>query len=494
MSKADFIAVDLGASSGRVLLGQWDGERFSLSELHRFTNGPVDVLGRLHWDILRLWEEIKTGLRVYAKEHGDRPAGIGIDTWGVDFVLSDKEGTLLGNPFHYRDKRTVGGVERLDALAGKERIYETTGIQFLELNTLTQLVSMVEARSPQLDTADTLLMMPDVFNYWLTGIKKTEYTNASTTQMLGAQSRAWDLSLLKDLGIPTHFLPNIVQPGTVLGSLDASVADEVGLHPDTPVVAPGTHDTASAVAAVPHLDEKSVYLSSGTWSLMGVEVAEPIINDEMLRLNFTNEGGVGGTIRLLKNVAGMWLLEESRRQWAREGQELGWSTLLDKARNAVPFQSIIDPDDASFNVPGNLPSAIRAYCQKTNQASPSSMGAVARCCLESLALKYRWVVEATERLTRQTVDTVRIVGGGSQNDLLNQFTADACGKRVVAGPVEATALGNIMMQAVAIGHIGNIKEGREAVARSVDLKHFEPKLQGAWDEAFGKFIKFSNLG
>ena len=493
MSRADFIAVDLGASSGRVLLGRWDGERFALSELHRFSNGPVMVLDRLYWDILQLWEEIKTGLRVYAKEHGNAPAGIGIDTWGVDFVLLDKHGELLGNPVHYRDTRTVGGVEKLDELVGKSRIYETTGIQFLELNTLTQISSMVQNGAPQLALADTLLMMPDAFNYWLTGVKKTEYTNASTTQMLDAKSRSWDLELLEELAIPSHFLPEIVQPGTVLGSLHPSVADEVGLDPSTAVIVPGTHDTASAVAAVPHLDEKSVYLSSGTWSLMGVEVSEPVINDEMLRLNFTNEGGVGGTIRLLKNVAGMWLLEESRRQWAREGKELDWETLLDEARNATPFQSIIDPDDPSFNVPGNLPGAIRTYCRETNQSEPNSVGAVARCCLESLALKYRWVVEAVERLTNQTMDTVRIVGGGSQNELLNQFTADACGKRVVAGPVEATALGNLMMQAVATGHVENIKVGREAVARSVELKTFEPKFQGSWDETFEQFRKLAKL-
>ena len=493
MSKADFIAVDLGASSGRVLLGQWDSERFALSELHRFINGPVTVLDRLYWDILGLWEEIKTGLRVYAREHGGAPAGIGIDTWGVDYVLLDKEGTLLGNPFHYRDTRTVGSVEKLDELVGKGRVYERTGIQFLELNTLTQLSSMVRAEAAQLALADTLLMMPDAFNYWLTGIKKTEYTNASTTQMLNAKSRAWDLDLLEELAIPSHFLPDIVQPGTILGPLHASLADEVGLDPATAVITPGTHDTASAVAAVPHLDEKSVYLSSGTWSLMGVEVSEPIINDEMLRLNFTNEGGVGGTIRLLKNVAGMWLLEESRRQWAREGKNLDWDVLLSEAQKAEPFQSIIDPDDASFNVPGDLPGAVRSFCQKTGQAQPESVGAVARCCLESLALKYRWVVEAVERLTGKTMDTVRIVGGGSQNELLNQFTADACGKKVVAGPVEATALGNLMMQAVATGHITTIKEGREAVARSVELKEFEPKSQERWNEAFERFKELSNL-
>ncbi len=489
VSKADFttnfIAVDLGASGGRVLLGKFGGERFELRELHRFPNGPVNVLGRLHWDVLGLWREIKTGLRRYAEAHPNTPlAGIGVDTWGVDFALLDEAGSLLGHPYHYRDARTDGMIEQVSDKVSRERLYERTGVQFMQINTLYQLYAM--RSDSRLGCAKTLLMMPDLFHYWLTGRKVGEYTVASTSQLLNAQSRTWDEEVLKALSLPTHIFPGLVQPGTVIGPLLNSVAKEVSLA-STPVIATGAHDTASAVAAIPELDENSVYISSGTWSLMGVELDEPMLNEAARALDVTNEGGVGGTVRLLKNVAGLWLLQESRERWRREGQDYSWEDLLEQATKAEPFRSFVNPGAETFLSPGDMPAAIRDYCRETNQPEPKSVGAVVRCALESLALKYRSVLEGLEGLLGRRLETVYIVGGGSQNDLLNQFTADACLRPVVAGPVEATALGNLMVQALATGHISDLAAGRRVVAASVSRRRYEPKHGAAWEEAYGRF-------
>jgi len=483
----NFIAVDLGASNGRVLLGCWDGARFDLHELHRFANGPVNVLGSLHWDVLQLWSEIKTGLARYAQQWSQPLAGIGLDTWGVDYALLDSAGRLLGNPYHYRDARTDGMVARAFDLAGRDAIFNATGIQFMQLNTLYQLLSMVERRDPQLAAAERLLMLPDLFHYWLTGRQAAEYTIASTSQMLDARSRTWSGELLANLGIPAAILPPVVMSGAVLGELRPEVAAEAGLHQAPPVIAVGSHDTASAVAAVPGLDGRSAYISSGTWSLVGVETPQPVIDERVLALNFTNEGGVSGNIRLLKNVTGLWLLQESRRQWQREGRDYGWGELLALAGQAQPFRSLIDPDAREFASPGDMPAALRAYCQRTGQPEPDSVGAVVRCCLESLALKARWVIEALETLLGHPLETIRIVGGGSQNHMLAQWTADACQRPVVAGPVEATALGNLMVQAIAAGHLSDVAAGRQAVAASVELHAFDPGPAGPWQEAWGRF-------
>jgi rhamnulokinase len=484
---ANFIAVDLGASSGRVVSAEWDGSAFRLRELHRFDNEPVTVRGHVHWDVLRLWHEIKVGLTKYAQS-GTRPlTGIGVDTWGVDYALLDAGGKLLGNPYHYRDGRNDGMVELACQRIPRQEIYAQTGIQFMQLNSLTQLLSLAEAKEPQLEHAATLLMMPDLFNYWLTGRKVSEYTAASTSQLLHAEDRRWATELAAALELPTDIFPEIVSPGTVLGPVSAEVCEEMGFAHEVPVVAVGSHDTASAVVAVPELDEHSVYLSSGTWSLIGVEIPEPILTEEALRFNFTNEGGVGGTIRLLKNVAGLWLLQESRHQWQREGRDYDWGELLDLAGQAEPFRSLLDPDAPDFLSHGDIPGAIRAYCRHTGQPEPEGVGAVVRCCLESLALRYRWVVEALETVTGRALTTVRVVGGGSQNHLLNQFTADACGRPVVAGPVEATALGNVVMQAIATGHISDLAAGRRAVAASVELDRYAPEPSPEWDQAFERF-------
>jgi rhamnulokinase len=483
---ADFLAVDLGAASGRVLLARWDGERFAVQELHRFANGPVNVLGRLHWDVLRQWQEIQAGLAKYAAQSGEAPAGIGLDTWGVDFGLLDRQGRLLGNPVHYRDARTEGIPDVVHKTVPFKRMFQTTGIQFMQINTVYQLCSMVHAGDPQLDAAETLLMMPDLFDYWLTGRKVGEYTIASTSQLLDAEKRRWASGLAAELGIPVRILPPIVSPGAILGDLRSDVAAAAGLSGAVPVIATGSHDTASAVAAIPGLDSESVYISSGTWSLMGVESKRPVINEEALAFNVTNEGGVGDTIRLLKNIAGLWLLQECRRQWQHEGRDHTWEDLLALAARAVPFRSLVDPDDPSFLNPPDMIAAIGAYCRRTGQPQPEGVGATARCCLESLALKYHCVLEGLQRLTGRRFAQVLVVGGGSQNRLLCQFTADACGLPVVAGPVEATALGNIMVQAIATGCLDGIASGRQAIAASIPRQTYEPHPSDAWQDAYGR--------
>jgi len=482
----NFLAVDLGASNGRVLVGRWNGSSFKLEELHRFPNGPVRVLGHMHWDALGLWSEIKTGLAKYASRFSEPPVSIGIDTWGVDFALLDHAGHLLGNPCHYRDPRTDGMPARAFARVPAAEIFEKTGIQFMQINTLFQLFSMAEAQDPQLQVAQTLLMMPDLFHYWFTGQKRAEYTIATTSQMFDSHRHAWCDDLLERLGIPPRILTEIVQPGSLLGEVRSDVAAETGLPAGVSVIAVGSHDTASAVAAVPGLDESSAYLSSGTWSLMGLEVPCPVINAEALRLNITNEGGVGGTIRLLKNIAGLWLFQECRRKWQRDGRDYAWEELLTLAQAADPLRSFVDPDSPGFLNPTDMPAAIRAYCRRTGQVEPQTPGQIVRCCLESLALKYRHVLGLLQSLAARKIHTIRIVGGGCQNRLLSQLTADACECRAVTGPVEATALGNVMVQAMAAGHVADLKTGRQAIAASAEQETFEPR-PGNWEEAARRF-------
>jgi len=484
----NFVAVDLGASSGRLLVGSWDKKRFHLQELHRFPNGPTQVLNHIYWDPLRLWDEIKAGLSKYASQFPAPPAAIGIDTWGVDYALLDSSGYLLGNPYHYRDHRTDGAPERLFRQIARVEVFEATGIQIMQLNTLFQLYSMVEENHPHLRAASTLLMMPDLFNYWLTGRKAVEYTIASTTQMLDALTRHWRERLVDRLGIPKTILPSIVQPGSILERIRPEVAREVGLPDGVPIIAVGSHDTASAVAGTPGLDETSAYISSGTWSLMGLETCSPVINAETLRLNITNEGGVGGTIRLLKNIAGLWLIQESRRKWIHEGKDYEWSELVELAEQAEPLRSLVDPDASCFMNPPDMPAAIRDFCRRTAQPAPETPGATVRCCLESLALKCRMVLAMLSELTNRQIQTIRIVGGGSQNRILCQLTADACGRPVITGPVEATALGNIMIQAIATGHLRDVAAGRQAIAASVKQERFEPR-QGDWDRAADRFAE-----
>jgi rhamnulokinase len=494
MATVNFIAADLGASNGRVLVARWDGARFTLEELHRFDNGPVALVDRLYWDALGLWREIKTGLTRYAAQESAPPAAIGLDSWGVDFALLDRAGRLLANPVHYRDPRTNGVEDRLFRVVPREQVFAETGIQFMQINTLVQLYAMRDQDDPLLDQAATLLMIPDLFHYWMTGRKAVEYTIASTSQMLHAADRRWATGLLAKLGLPTQMLPEIVAPGTVWGTLLPSICDDIGMRGAPAIIAPASHDTAAAVAAVPGLDETSVYISSGTWSLMGVEIAQPILSTTAQRLNFTNEGGVENTIRLLKNIGGLWLLQEARRQWARGGRLYSWDELTAHAEQATPFRSILDPDAAEFLAPGHMVDAIGAYCRGHGQPAPEDVGQVVRCCLESLALRYRWVLAALEQLVGHRLETLRIVGGGAQNRLLCQLAADACQRPVVTGPVEATALGNVMVQALATGHLGSLAEARAAVAASITQEHFLPRAADGWDDAFERFSRLRSAG
>jgi rhamnulokinase len=465
------------------MLGRWDGECFALDELHRFWNGPLEQGGHMYWDARRLWQEIQAGLAAYTASHHAPLAGIGIDTWAVDYGLLDAHGNLLGNPYHYRDQRTVGLPALVDAQIPPEELYGRTGIQRLPLNTLYQLAAAAQSRDPQLAAAETLLLMPDLFHFWLTGERGAEYTNATTTMFLDARERRWAADLLDRLAIPSRVLPPLVEPGSVIGPLLPAVGNTVGLRYHVPVIAVGTHDTASAVAAIPGLDEGSAYISSGTWSLVGVELAQPLLSAEARRFNVTNEGGVAGSIRCLKNVAGLWLVQECQRLWQEAGLAYSWAELVALAEAAPPLRSLVDPDATEFTAPADMPAALSAYCRRTGQPEPAGVGELVRCCLESLALKYRHVIEGLERLTGRIITTVRVVGGGSQNSLLCQLTADACGRTVIAGPAEGTALGNILVQAIATGHLPDLATGRQALAASVQQASFAPRPSADWDEA-----------
>jgi rhamnulokinase len=485
-NQLEFLAFDLGAESGRAVLGQFDGERLRLSEVHRFPNGPVRLPDGLHWDVLRLWTEIKRGLTLAIQQGADL-AGIGLDTWGVDFGLLDRDGALISNPYHYRDSRTDGMLEEAFRRVPREEIFAQTGIQFMQLNSLYQLLAMVVSRSPALDIAETFLTMPDLFNYWLTGRKVCEFSIATTTQCYDPRKRGWAFPLLEKMGIPIHIFPEIVPPATILGELLPSVAEEVGVS-GLPVIAPACHDTGCAVAAVPAKGPDFAYISSGTWSLMGAELPEPVINEQSLAFNLTNEGGVGGTFRFLKNITGLWLVQECRRTWARQGEEFSYDELTQMAAQAKPLQSVVDPDYPEFLKPGDMPARIRAFCERTGQPVPQSKGEVIRCVLESLALKYRWVLERLEEILGRRLEPVHIVGGGTQNWLLNQFAADATGRRVVTGPIEATAAGNVIAQMMALGHIGSLAEGRQIVRNSFDVATYEPRGGAEWDEAYSRFL------
>jgi len=484
------IAFDLGAESGRGVAGLLDGDKLKLEEVRRFPNGPVRISDSLHWDVLRLWEEVKNTLQLCAKKYGN-VTSIGVDTWGVDFGLLGRGDVLLGNPYHYRDKRTDGMLEEAFKRVPRRQIFEYTGTQFIQFNTLFQLLSMKLQNSPLLEMAETLLMMPDLFNFWLTGVKTSEFSIATTTNFFNPRASDWAKSLLKRMGLPTHILPGIVPSGTVLGELLPPVAEETGLK-GTKVVASVCHDTGAAVAAVPAGAEDWCYISSGTWSLMGVELSAPIVNERSLELNFTNEGGYGGTIRFLKNLSGLWLVQESRRIWARAGQEHSYTQLTEMAAQAQPFKAFVEPDHVSFLYPGDMPARIRQFCQRTRQSMPGSKGEVVRCALESLALKYRWVLERLEEILGRRLEVIHIVGGGSQNALLCQFAANATNRQVLAGPVEATAIGNIMGQALALGYVGSHAEAREIIRRSFKITSYEPQDPEAWQEAYERFQKIKD--
>lgn len=484
MSAKNLIAFDLGAESGRALLGTLDAGRLTLTDLHRFPNTPVRMNGRLHWNLPSLWDNLKQGLR--SAVAASDLHGLGVDTWGVDFALLNRSGEILGLPVCYRDSRTDGILERTFQRVPRQRIFQSTGIQFLQFNTLFQLLAMRQCRSTLLDTADRLLFIPDLLHYLFTGIARNEFSIATTSQMYDPLKKDWAWDLLAELDLPARLLAPVVPCGTVLGPLSNEVASECGIRP-VPVIAPASHDTASAVASVPAEGSDWCYISSGTWSLMGVELPAPIINEKSLRYNYTNEGGVGGSIRFLKNIMGLWLVQECRRHWLKEGHEHTYAELTRMASEAPPFLAIIDPDHAPFLSPGHMPPKIEEFCRQTRQPAPAAQGQFVRTCLESLALAYRRTLEGLEDILGRRIATIHIVGGGCQNELLNQMTADACGRPVIAGPVEATAIGNILCQAMAIGEIDSLANARAVVRASFPVTRFEPRDPQSWNAAYARF-------
>jgi rhamnulokinase len=480
-------AVDLGAQSGRVAEVAFDGSRVSLTERHRFANVPVRDGARLHWDILRLYRDVLDGLRATAG-HAPNLASIGVDSWAIDFGLLDGAGELVGNPVHYRDRRRAEAVDDVLARVPRSELYRRTGIQHLPINTIFELAAMVQSRDPALEIADTLLLIPDLINHWLCGATTSELTNATTTQCFDPIRNGWATDILERLGIDPELMPGVVAPGTALGSLHDDVAAEIGSRAPT-VVATATHDTGSAVAGTPLRWPASAYISAGTWSLVGIEAAAPVISDASYDANLTNEGGVGGTFRVLHNVTGLWLVHECRRHWAAEGKELSFDQLVDLAADAPPFAALIDPNHASFAESGDMPRAIRDYCSATRQAAPEEPGAVVRCILESLALKHADVVDVLGQVTGRPPTDVSIVGGGARNELLCRWTANASGLPVLVGPEEATLLGNALVQLMALGEIRSYDEAREVVRASVQPVTVEPSEHEQWGEARDRFAQ-----
>ncbi|MBE6568776.1 MAG: rhamnulokinase [Ruminococcaceae bacterium] len=487
MAQKKMLAIDLGASSGRGIIGGFDGKKFTLDEIHRFSNDPVTTPTGFYWDTLRLLFEIKTAILKGTQDGGVDT--IGIDTWGVDYGYLDKTGALISNPFHYRDTRTSGIDEYVfKNFASWDEIYDTTGIQSMNFNTLYQLMADKRDRPWLLEQADKMLNTPDLLGYFLTGEKLSEYTIVSTGALLNAYTRTYADELLNKCGLPRNIFCDIAEPGTILGTL--LPGEETG-NSTAKVIKVASHDTASAVMAVPAENEDFLYVSSGTWSLMGIESKTPMINDLSKKYQLTNEGGVDGTIRVMKNIMGLWLEQESRRQWAREGTKYSFDELSAMALAAKPFQCFINPDDDRFSTAGNMPKRIREYCKETGQYVPESVGEIVRCIFESLALKYRWTAEKLEAVSGRKYSFINIVGGGTKEEMLSQFAADASHRMVVAGPVEATCIGNIAMQSIAAGDVRDLWEARAIVRDSFDVKEYKPNTEtaAAWDDAYGKFCE-----
>lgn len=477
-----YLACDLGAESGRVMLATLDGGRISLEELHRFPNGPVKREGALHWNIEGLFAELRTGLKQAAARQLPI-ASISTDSWGVDYVLYDADGKMMSPVWHYRDARTAKGVENVKARVDWPTVYDETGIQFMALNTIYQLAAEPVAR---LASAKQLLLIGDAFNHFCSGVAKNEESLASTTQLYNPCTQSWSKKLLASLGLPEEMFAPVVKSGTKLGKLRKELAAEVGL-PEIEVIASCSHDTGAAVAAVPAGGGNWAYLSSGTWSLMGVEWPEPVISEQGRELNFTNEIGFGGSVRLLKNIVGLWVVQECKRDWASRGQDLDYATITKLAGEAKPFVSLINPSDARFLAPGDMPAKIEAFCRETGQPVPATPGAFVRCALETLALFYRITLKQLETLTGKRIEKLHIVGGGSQNMLLNQFAADSLKLPVIVGPTECTALGNVLVQAIALGHVPSLAAAREVVRNSFEVKTIQPQACAEWDRAFARF-------
>lgn len=487
-ARTPYLAFDFGAESGRAVLAHVLSGVITTQEVHRFPNEPIEYGGALHWDAPRLWFEVRHSL---ARLQNVQLAGIGVDAWGVDYALLGEGGELLQNPYHYRDKRTDGVMELVFNKLAKEDIYAETGIQFMQINTLYQLFAAKRDTPSLLRAAKKLLTIPDLFHYWLTGNAVCEFTNATTTQMVNPRKRTWSWKLMEQLDLPNDLPADIVEPGTIVGTICESVAGSAALC-GTQVIAPASHDTGSAVAAVAARDGVA-FLSSGTWSLVGTELDSPLITNESMKLNFTNEGGVCGTTRFLKNVMGLWMLQCCRHSWTTQGRNYEYRELMEMASHATPFTHLVDPDDPSFLHPKDMRAAIDHYCTRTGQPSPKIPGAYVRTVFESLALKYRQVISDIERLTKKPIRQIRVIGGGSKNRLLNQFTADATGKTVVAGPAEATALGNIGMQVLATGAAASLEEVRTMIDRSFPTERFEPREPEKWEPHFGRFQHYTEV-
>lgn len=480
MPDARVLAIDLGAESGRVWSVRLAGDRLTSEEVHRFRNRPVQVRGTLHWDVLNLWAEIRDGLDAALSGGVAPPDSLGIDAWAVDFGLLDADGNLLGNPVHYRDERTNGMIEEVLGRIDRETVFAETGIQFIPINTLYQLAAMTRAGDAALSVATTFLTVPDLLHYWLTGRMACEFTNATTTQLYDAVRGRWSPRILDALELPASIFPEVVPPGTRLGE-----------YRGVPVIAPATHDTASAVAALPTTGSDHAYISSGTWSLVGTETDAPILGPAALAANVTNEGGVYGSVRLLKNVMGLWIVQQCREAWRREGEAPSYDELVREAAQAPSLRSLVPVDHPDFLPPGEHPTLVRRLCEEHGEPVPESRGQVVRCVLESLALAYRGVLETLSELTGRTFRVVHVVGGGSRNDLLSRFTADATGLPVVAGPAEATVLGNAAVQLVRLGAFRDLTDARAAIARSVELKHFDPTDQDRWHDAYARYARFA---
>ena len=484
-----YLAFDLGAESGRAFLGSLENGKLDIREIHRFANEAVEYGGSMHWDAPRIWLEIRKSLAMVDKP---RLAGMGVDTWGVDYALLGQRGELLQNPYHYRDPRNISAFDEVLARVSRADIYRATGIQLMAINTLYQLYAAQRDTPTILAAAEKMIMMPDLFHYWMTGNAVCEYTDASTTQFMNPVTRKWAVDLLEQLGLPSRLPAEIVEPGSVVGHLLPGISRNTTLN-GTPVIAPGSHDTASAVAAITARGN-AAFISSGTWSLIGTELTAPILSEEAMRFNFTNEGGVCGTTRLLKNVMGLWMLQGCRRAWVAQGRECDYAQLTEEAAGAAAFRSIVNPDSGLFLSPADMPAAIDEYCRKTDQPCPDSPGAYTRTILESLALKYRVILRNMASVTGQQTELIRVIGGGSKSRLLNQFTADATGKRVLAGPTEAAVLGNIGVQMLATGSAGSLEEMRGIVERSFPVDVYEPRDTEAWNRASVRFEQYSDSG
>ena len=488
MKKLNLLGFDFGASSGRAMLGVFDGNKIEIEEIHRFSNDPVMLCGRFVWDVPRLVYEMKQALLKLSRT-GVHVDAIGIDTWGVDYGMLDDNGHLLGLPVHYRDDRTLGMREKVREVIPDAELFARTGLAYNQFNTLYQLYAMKLEGDPVLDRAADLLFMPDLLAYFLTGKKGTEYTVASTSELINPYTRDWDRELMERLGLPTRFLGEVKLPGTVRGTLLQDIARECGVD-EIPVIAIGGHDTASAVAAVPAREKDFAYISSGTWSLLGAEIEKPLCAESVMNANYTNEGGVDGSIRLLKNIMGLWIIQECKREWDRRSDAVGFAELVEMAMKAPAFKAIIDVDDPCFMAPGDMPNRIQAYCERTGQSVPRGRGEISRVIYESLALKYRWAIERLEEVLGHTVKVLHIVGGGSKNALLNRFTAEAIKRPVVAGPGEGTVIGNLLMQAMALGGIRDIPELRRVVEASFPTQTFAPETDGAaWDAAYAEYMR-----